>query len=140
MATFKIYNSDFGIKYNGVNYDFPHVENLQVENPENNKLTRGANAANKTGLTYKEGVKQPKRVTVTIIGMSAELKTVLDQIYKNQDRVDAYCIDRTDGSSKIAQDAILCQEPMQLNVDEGAESMNVALVFETFNLNETHKS
>lgn len=140
MASFKIYNSDFGIKYNGVNYDFTHVENLTIENPENVRLTRGANAGNKTGLVYREGVKQPKRVSVTIIGMSAELKTVLDQIFSNQDRVDVYCVDRTDGSSKIGKQAILSQEPMQLNVDEGAESMNVVLAFETYDLTETHKS
>ncbi len=57
MATFKMYNCDFGIKVNGVDYGFTHVENMQIENPEMNKLTRGSNAANKEGLVYKEGTK-----------------------------------------------------------------------------------
>ncbi len=137
---FKIYNCDFGVKINGVNYDFTHVENMQIEDPEMNKLLRGSNAGNKIGLAYKEGMKEPKKVTVTILGMSAELKVVLDSAFENQTRVDAYCVDRTDGSSKIAKNSVLSSQPMQLNVEEGAESMNVALIFESFDLSEVHKS
>jgi hypothetical protein len=137
---FKIYDADFGIKIAGVTYEFTHVQGLQIEDPENTKLTRGSNAGNKTGLVYKEGVKDPKRITVTILGMSAELKAVLDDLYSSQGRVDVYCISRTDGSSKMAKDAILSQQPQQLQVDESAESMNIALAFESFDLSETHKS
>jgi len=137
---FKIYESDFGIKYNGVNYDFTHITSLQIEDPENTKLVRGANGGNKLGLVYKEGIKEPKKVTVTIIGMSADLKGVLEQAYLNKDRLDAYCVSRIDGSSKIAKNSVLCMQPQQLNIDEGPESMNVALVFESFDLVEVHKS
>jgi hypothetical protein len=137
---FKIYNSDLGIKINGQDYQFTHVEGMAIENPEQNRLIRGANASNKVGLSYKEGIREPKRLTVTIIGMSPELKAVLDSAYQNQTRLEAYCIDRLDGSSKIARNAVLSQEPMQLAVDETAESMNVALVFESFDLSEVHKS
>lgn len=137
---FKIYNSDFGIKLNGINYDFTHVQNLQIEDPENTKLVRGSNGANKLGLVYKEGIKEPKKVTCTVMGMSADLLAVLNDVYNNKDRVDVYCIDRTDGSSKMAKNSILCMQPQQLNIDEGPESMNVALVFESFDLVEVHKS
>jgi hypothetical protein len=137
---FKIYESDFGIKYNGVNYDFTHIQSLTIEDPENTKLVRGANGGNKLGLVYKEGVKEPKKVTVTIIGMGADLKAVLEQAYLNKDRLDAYCVSRVDGSSKIAKNAVLCMQPQQLNIDEGPESMNVSLVFESFDLVEVHKS
>lgn len=137
---FKMYDCDFGIKYNGVNYDFEHVQDLQIEDPENTRLVRGANAGNKIGLIYKEGIKDPKRVTVTIMNMSAELKAVLDQAYDNKDRLDVYCINRLDGSSKIAKNAVLSQQPQQLTVDESPESMNVALAFESFDLSEVHKS
>jgi hypothetical protein len=137
---FKIYDSDFGIKYNGVNYDFTHVQNLQIEDPENTKLIRGSNGGNALGLVYKEGIKEPKKVTVTIIGMSADLKGVLQTAYEQKDRLDVYCISRSDGSSKMAKNAILCMQPQQLNIDEGPESMNVALVFESFDLVEVHKS
>lgn len=137
---FKMYNCDFGFTYGGTNYEFEHVDSLTIEDPENTKLIRGANAANKLGLVYKEGIKQPKRMTVTIIGMSAEIKTLLDTIYQNKERLDPYCVDRTDGSSKIGKNSILAMQPMQLNVDESPESMNVSLVFETFDLQEVHKS
>jgi hypothetical protein len=138
---FKVYNSDFGIKLNGVNYDFTHVDSLTIEDPEYNRLVRGANANNKEGLIYKEGGKEPKRVTVTIMGMTAALKAVLDGCFQDKSRIDAvYCIDRTDGSGKMAKNAILAQQPQQLTVDESPESMSVQLIFESFDLTEVHKA
>jgi hypothetical protein len=137
---FKMYDCDFGVKINGINYDFEHVQDLQIEDPEMTRLTRGANAGNKTGLIYREGTKEPKKMTVTILGMSLALKTVLDAAYENQTRVDAYCINRNDGSSKMAKNSILSTQPQQLTIDDSAESMNVALIFESFDLSEVHKS
>lgn len=137
---FKIYNCDFGIKLNGVNYDFEQVQDLQIEDPEMNKLIRGANAGNKLGLVYKEGTKDPKKITVTILGMTAALKDVLENCFSLQTRLDVFCIDRADGSSKIGQNAVLSTMPQQLTVDDSAESMNIKLEFETFDLSETHKS
>jgi hypothetical protein len=137
---FKPYRCDFGIKYNGVDYRFDHVQSYVIEDPEMTRLTRGANAGNKTGLAYKEGVKDPKRVTVTIMDMSVELKQILDQIYDETARVDTYCIDRDTGSSKMGRNCVLSQQPQQLNLDETPDSLNVALTFETFDLTEVFKS
>lgn len=137
---FKMIESDFGIKYNGVSYNFDHVQNLQIEDPQNTKLVRGSNAGNKVGISYTEGVKDAKKITVTIIGMSIDLKAVLDQIYENQDRCDVFCISRKDGSSKMGRNAVLSNQPQQLQLDDSSESMNVALSFETFDLTETHKT
>lgn len=137
---FKLYECDFGIKLNGVNYDFTHVQSLQIDDPETTKLVRGANAGNKVGLAYKEGIKDPKKITVTILGMSPELKAVLDSAYADQTRLDVYAISRTDGSSKMAKNAVLSQQPQQLAMDENPDSMHVALAFESFDLVETHKS
>lgn len=137
---FKLYNCDLGIKIAGVNYDFEHVANLQIEDPENTKLIRGANGTSKTGLVYKEGLKDPKKITCTILGMSIELKAVLDAAFLDKTRMDVFCIDRVDGSSKMAKNSILCTQPQQLNVDESPDSMNVALIFESFDLSEVHKS
>lgn len=137
---FKIYDCDFGIKVGGTNYDFTHVAELQIEDPERNKITRGANAGNKIGLAYREGVKEPKRWTIPILNMSKELKAVLDSVYENQTRVDVYCIDRNDGSSKMAKQSVLSNRPQQLTLDESPESMNVSLEFETFDSSEVHKS
>lgn len=137
---FKPYECDFGITINGQNYDFDHIVSFNTEDPERTKLIRGSNAGNKTGLVYKEGIKDAKVVTVTIIGMTAAIFTLLKTAYDNQTRMDCYCVNRADGSSKIAKNAVLSIEPKQLNVDDSAESMNVALTFESFDVSETHKS
>lgn len=137
---FKIYESDFGFKYNGQNYEFDHVQSLQIEDPESTKLLRGANASNKIGLVYVEGLKEAKKWTVVIIGMSADLKEILETAYENKDRLDIYCISRVDGSAKMGKNAVLSMQPQQLLIDDNPESMNVSLVFETFDSSEVHKS
>lgn len=137
---FKMYDCDFGIKINGTKYDFDDVAEVQIEDPERNKLTRGANAKNKVGLSYKEGLKEPKRWTIPIMNMSAALKGVLDSAFENQTRLEVFCISRSDGSSKMARNAILSNRPQQLTIDDTAESMNVSLEFETFDSSEVHKS
>ncbi len=137
---FKMYNCDFGFKYQGVSYDFNHVESMTIEDPEMNKLTRGSNAKNKVGLVYTEGTKEPKKATVTVMGVSAAIIGLLTEIYQAKARCEFYCVDRTDGSSKIGKDAILSQQPQQLSVQETPDSMNVTVVFETFNLTEDHKT
>lgn len=137
---FKIYNCDFGVKVGGVDYAFEHVTQVTIEDPERNRLTRGANASNKIGLAYKDGLKDPKRWTIPILNMSADLKAVLDGAYENQTRCDVYCIDRSDGSTKKAANAVLSNRPQQLTIEDTAESMQVSLEFETFDSTEVHKS
>jgi hypothetical protein len=137
---FKMNDCDFGIKINGVSYDFSDVDSLTIEDPEFTRLTRGANARNMTGLVYREGTKEPKRITVVIMNMSIELKEVLDGAYVDRSRLDVYAISRADGSSKFGKNAVLCQKPQQLTIEEGPESMAVSLIFETFDLSEVHKS
>ena len=137
---FKLYDCDFGLKIGGVQYEFTDVAELQVEDPERNRVTRGANAKNKVGLAYKDGLKDPKRWTIPILNMSSALKEVLDGAYDNVTRVDVYCVARSEGSSKWLRDAVLSNRPQQLTLDETAESMNVSLEFEGFNSTENHKS
>lgn len=136
---FRIYDCDFGVKVNGVNYDFEHVSELSIDDPERNRLTRGSNAKTKIGLPYKDGLKDPKKWTIPILNMSAALKEVLDGCYDNQTRLDVYCIDRKNGSSKMAKNAILSNKPQQLKLDDTAESLQVSLEFETFDSGETIK-
>jgi hypothetical protein len=137
---FRMSDCEFGIKYNGVDYKFDHVDSITIEDPERNAITRGANGANKIGLRYKTGVKEPKRWTVPILNMSIALKGVLDQAFEKGDRLDVYAIDSNDGSSKMAKNAVLCNRPQQLTLDESPESMQVSLEFETFDSTETHKT
>lgn len=137
--TFKIYDCEFGFKLAGVDYSFDHVDSLEIEDPERNRLTRGSNASNKIGITYKDGLKEPKRWTIPILAMSAALKGVLDSAFDAQTRMDVYCI-ASDGSGKWAKNAILSNRPQQLTLNDSAESMNVSLEFETFESVENHKS
>ncbi len=136
---FKIYKCDFGIKVDGTSYDFEHVAQVQIEDPERNRLTRGNNAKNMTGIAYKDGLRDPKRWTIPILQMSAASKAVLDDCFKNQKRLEVYAIDRDTGSSKMAKNAILSNAPQQLTLDDTAESMQVSLEFETFDSSEVHK-
>lgn len=140
MTIFKMYECDFGVTINGTNYDFTHVENLEIEDPERTRLIRGSNAGNKTGLSYREGLKEAKTVTLTVIGMPLEVFDLLKSAYDDQTRMDCYCVSRLDGSSKIAKNAVLSQSPKQLTMDDSAESLNTALVFESFEIEEIHKS
>ena len=137
---FKIYDCDFGIKVGGESYDFEHVAQLVIDDPTRNALTRGANAKDKIGLAYKTGLKEPTTWTIPIMAMSSGLKEVLENAFNTQERLDVYCIARSDGSSKWARSAVLANRPQQLTLDESAESMEVSLEFITFDSSENHKS
>jgi hypothetical protein len=137
---FTLYDCDVGIKVDGVGYDFTHVRRVTVEDPEFNRLTRGANAGNKTGLSYKEGLTEPKRMTMSIMNMTPEIKAVLDNLFETVGRCDVYVVSRADGSNKMGKEAVLCQRPQQLNLDDSPDSLEVLLTFETFDITEDHKS
>lgn len=137
---FKLYNADCGFVYNGVTYQFDHVENVQIEDPERTRLIRGSNAGNKIGLDYKEGLKEAKVVTMTVIAIPMDVHNLLKTIYSTKARIEVFCIDKSDGSSKIAKNALLSQSPKQLSLDDSAESLNTALIFESFDIDEVMKS
>lgn len=140
MGIFKMYDCDFSFTYNDQVYTFTEVESFTFDDPERTRLTRGANAGNKVGIAYKEGLKDAKTVTLTVIGMPVDVHNLLKKIYTGRERVDVSAISRVDGSSKIAKNAILSQSPKQLSMDDSAESMNTALIFESFDVEEVHKS
>lgn len=138
--SFKLYDCEVGIKTaSGVNYEFDNVDEVTFEDPEFNRLTRGTNGKDKTGIVYKEGSKEPARATCPILGMSIALKAVLDEGFKKQQRFTFYAISKTTGSSKMLKEAILCQKPQQLTIGESAESLNVILTFESFDSVENMK-
>lgn len=140
MAIFKMYECDFSVTLSGVTYSFTHVESVQIEDPESTKLIRGANAGNKTGLSYKEGLKEAKKITLTVIDIPMAVHNLLKTAYSAQTRMDVNVISRADGSSKIAKNAVLSQSPKQLGMSDSADSLNTALIFESFDVEEVHKS
>lgn len=140
MSVFKLYDCDVSMTYNGVTYAFTHVDSLSIEDSQRTRITRGNNAGDKTGIVYEEGVKDAKVVSLTVLGLGKDLHDLLKTIHKLKARVDVNCISRSDGSSKIAKNAVLSQEPRQVSLDDSAESMNVALSFESFDVSEVHKA
>lgn len=137
---FKLYDCDVGIKVGGVAYEIPNVVEVQIEDPERNRLTRGNNPRNTVGITFKDGIRDPKRWTMPFMNMSAALYTVMSNAFKDQTRLEVYAISRADGSSKMAKNAILSNRPQQLTLDDTAESMQVSLEFESFDIAEIHKA
>jgi hypothetical protein len=137
---FKMYDCVFVLTVNGVNYQFVHVNSVGVEPSERKRLSRGANAGNKTGFVYREGVREADVVTVTLPDVSAALYNVLVEAYNDEERVDFSAVSQRDGSSKAAKDAIISQKPQQLTMDESPESADVALILESFDVDEVRKS
>lgn len=136
---FKLYNCDVGIKKDGQTYNFTHVVSVAINDPEKNNLTRGANAGNKIGISYREGLREPKTFTIPILDMTSDIKALLDDAYDNQSRLDVFAIDRSTGSGKLARNAILVNKPQQLQLDDSVDSMNVSLEFATFDSTEDFK-
>lgn len=129
---FKLYDCDVGIKVNGVSYNFPNVVEVQIEDPERKRITRGANATDKVGLSYADGLTDPKRATIPILGMTKELKAVFDDCFDGDVRVDLYMISRKNGAAKGLRNALMSNRPQQLVLDQTAESLQVSLEFESF--------
>lgn len=140
MGLFKLYECDIGFKVDGTNYEFKNVGEVPFEDPERNRLTRGSNAKDDVGLTYKDGLKDPKKFTPVIQDMSPELRDLFDSLYDSQTRFEFYCISRRDGSSRIAKNCILSNRPTQLNMNDSAESLDISVEIETFKVEEKHKS
>lgn len=139
MSIFKLYECDVSLSINGTTYQFLHVQSVTYEDPERTRLIRGNNAGNNIGISYREGLDEAKVITLTVKGMSASLHSLLKQCFKDQTRMDVEVISRKDGSSKIAKNAVLAQSPKQLTIDDSAESMDTALIFESFDVDEVHK-
>ena len=124
---------DFGIIYNEVKYDFTeYVDGVTIEDTESKHLVRGRTGVSKKGLIYSESLHTPKRISVSLVGLRKDFFPVFRKIYAEEDRVEVYCIDRKTGNNRVFKDAVLTQEPEQLTMTDGAEEMNLTLVFESF--------
>ncbi len=137
---FKAYECDFGFVINGTTYRFDHVISLQIDDPERSDLRRGANASNTTGIVYRSGLTEPKVTTVTILGVTKDVHALLKDAFKNQTRMDQFVINKFDGSSKTTKDSVLQQDPKQMTLDDSPESMQMQLVFASFDVSESHKT
>jgi hypothetical protein len=135
---FKLYDCVVGIKADGQDYEFPHVNEVTYEDPEENKLTRGANASNKTGIVYKDGMKDPKTAACTILDMPLEIKTVLDTKFADQTRIDFYAV-AANGSSVWLKNGVVSKLPIQKTISDTVESMGLDLAFASFDFKTNFK-
>lgn len=135
----KLYDCDVVIEIRGVNYEFEHVDSVSHEDPRRHRLTRGANAKNKTGIVYTEGNKEAHVLTTSVIAIPAALHALLKDVFNKKERVKFACVSRENGSKKFADQAILAQPPFQPSVDESAESLNTPIVLESFDVEDDIK-
>lgn len=137
---FQLFDCDIGLKLGGTNYQFGHVEEVTIDDPEETTLTRGSNGTDTDGLAYTDGLNEPKTITIPTMNMPIELYNLLVAAHKNKTRMDFYAVSRRDGSRKSATSALLSKKPQQLTIGNSAESMQVQLVLKSFNTDEVHKS
>lgn len=137
---FKMHNCDFGFVYDSTTYEFDHVESVVVEDPEVVTLIRGSNVKNKEGIVITQGTKDPKVVTITLIGISKTLFDLFQTVFEAKDRCEAYAIDRTDGSSRLFKQSILSKRPRQMSIAEDPENLNVVIELHTYDIQEVHKA
>lgn len=131
MGSIKLYECTVGIEVAGTNYNFSHIRSVTLENPERNNLMRGVNAPESEGLAFKEGMMEPKTISVPVIEMSTDLFNLLKDCFKNQTRIKFYVVDKN-GQTFTGKQCLLAQQPMQLTLDDSAESMDCTLEFVTF--------
>ena len=132
--TIQLWRSKNGFSRNGTTYEFQDVDSVTVTINERKHLTRGANSTNKKGYVYKENSKQADSVVFNVLNLSAEITNLLINAYKNEERLDIFCVDSITGENFSGKDAIITHKTQQLNITEGEETYNVELEFECFNL------
>lgn len=138
MEALKLYDCDVGVVIRGVKYTLD-VDSVTIEDPERKTLTRGANSGNRVGIVVKEGAKEPKVWTTSVVPIPVALHALLKEVYDEEERVELFAISRATGSGKFAKKAILSQRPQQLTLDESVESLNTALVFASFDVEDILK-
>jgi hypothetical protein len=134
MSAIRIYDSVLTITIGETAYEVPHYNSVEIESPERVRKVRGANAGDKIGITYKEGLTEATTITVTIVDCPAELHTALAQGFEDATPMKVECISESDSSQVVASDCVLSRAPHQLSIADGAESMNLELLFETFDV------
>lgn len=136
---FQIWNCDGGITYKGVNYDFPDLDSVSYTFNLKKHLIRGANAKNKKGIIQHEGGKTPDTAEYNVVDCSDELYELLKKIYDNDERIDAYFVDRNTGKYVIYKDALIRDVPRQTTISEDDTSHSFILAVESFNVTEKVK-
>lgn len=124
---------DFYFSRNGADYDVTAaVDSATFGDPERKHLTRGSSGQNQTGLIYTEGIKDPKTLTVSFIGLSEEMAALLADMYEQEERTDFKIVDRKTGRRRSFKQALISQRPLQSTMSDGAEEQTVQVIFESY--------
>lgn len=130
----QLWRSTNGFSKNGTNYDFLHCNSVNVTRNLRKHLTRGANSKDKKGLVYTENTRQANEVAFEVMDLPFAVAQILNQAFKDEERLDIYCVDDATGEAFDGQDCIINHFVMQEQLVEGEETYNITLTFETFNL------
>lgn len=133
---FQIWNCDGGFTYKGVNYDFQDLDSVSYTFNLKKHLIRGANAKNKKGIIQHDGGKTPDTAEYSVVECSKEIYQLLKRIFDNDERVDAYFVDRNTGEYVIYKDALIRDCPRQTDVSENDSSYSFTFAVESFNVTE----
>jgi len=141
MATiYKLSSIDFGFSYNGQTYDFEHCDGMTIEDPRSSHITRGMNAKNKRGIKIDEALSDPDIITIPIMNVKKEVVDLLNKIQASDDeRIEAYAIDRNTGQSRFIKEAIVSKKVRQLVISEGRDDLNIELILESFQVDDKLK-
>lgn len=136
---FRLDNCDFGFNYNGQSYDFEDCDGMTIEDNQSYHLTRGMNGKNKVGIVIAEGMSEPDIITIPTLNIPAAMVTLLNKVRNNQERIEAYVVDRKTGDSRFIRNAIISKRMRQLVISEGRDDINADLVLESFDVDDKLK-
>jgi hypothetical protein len=133
---FQIHQVDSGFSFNSVSYNFSDVDVVNYTYNQKNRLTRGANAQNSVGISYKEGLKTPDIAETKIKDCSIEVYNLLLSLWKSEGRINFWIVDRKTGEGYTYKNAIIRDKPRQTEVSETEDSISFMLAVESFDVSE----
>lgn len=131
-----IWECDGGFSYKGINYKFKDLDSVAFTYNLKKHLIRGANATNKMGIVSQEGGKTPDTAEFNVIDCSKEIYKLMRTIFENNERIDAFFINRKTGEYIIFKNSIIRDMPRQTSVAEDDTSHSFMFAVESFDVKE----
>lgn len=131
---FQVSLGDAGFSFNSVNYNFSDFDTIDYTYNKKNRLTRGANATNKEGIVYSEGLKVADIAQVKVVDCSIAIYNLLLSIYENKDRINFWFIDRKTGEGYTMKSSIITDKPRQTQISETEDSIGFMFNVESYDM------
>ena len=124
---------DFFFSRNDVDYELTAMaDSRQLEDPEEKNATRGSSGRSEKGIIYTTGIKDPKTITLVCVGLTKEYADMIAEMYENEERTDFKIVDRKSGRIAKMENDFFAKRPVQEQMGEGAEELNVSLMIRGF--------